>query len=411
MLQTLKGFRDFIGADARKRAWLITQFRAVFDQHGYEPLETPALEYEELLLGKYGEEANKLIYGFEDRGGRRIALRYDQTVPTARVISQYRNQLTFPFRRYQIQPVWRADKPQKGRYREFTQCDIDIVGAPAPVADAQILATVSAFFDRIGVVCKFKINDRTQLIQSITGAGIAEDMVFSVIQTIDKLDKKSSDEVIQELREKGVTAAHADRLFETLRTAIAGPALQQVLDAATALGVPPDRLEFTPTLARGLDYYTGMIFEIILPAYAGGSVGGGGRYDRLIHTLVGYDTPAVGMAFGFDRLVDALTDLNVFPADLDSATQILVTVQGPDTLAYNARITARLQSANIAAVLYSDPARKLEAQIKYALTRQIPYVIIAGPEEERAQTVQLKHLSSRIQKTLKVEEVAKEIAS
>jgi histidyl-tRNA synthetase len=207
MLQTLKGFRDFIGIDARRRAWLIAQFRAVFEANGFEPLETPSLEYEELLLGKYGEEANKLIYGFEDRGGRRIALRYDQTVPTARVISQYRNDLIFPYKRYQIQPVWRADKPQKGRYREFTQCDIDVVGATAPVADAQVLATVSQFFTRLNIPFVLKVNDRTQLIESITSAGIATDMIFSVIQTIDKLDKKSSDEVITELREKGISIA------------------------------------------------------------------------------------------------------------------------------------------------------------------------------------------------------------
>lgn len=221
MLQTLKGFRDFIGIDARQRAWLIAQFRQVFEANGFEPLETPALEYEELLLGKYGEEANKLIYGFEDRGGRRIALRYDQTVPTARVISQYRNDLTFPYKRYQIQPVWRADKPQKGRYREFTQCDIDIVGAASPMADAQILTTVAQFFDQIGLEYELRVNDRAQLIETITGAKISQDMVFSVIQTIDKLDKKSSDEVIVELREKGVTQEQADLLFLNLKSATA----------------------------------------------------------------------------------------------------------------------------------------------------------------------------------------------
>lgn len=409
MFQTLKGFRDFIGIDARRRAWLIAQFRAVFEANGFEPLETPSLEYEELLLGKYGEEANKLIYGFEDRGGRRIALRYDQTVPTARVISQYRNDLIFPYKRYQIQPVWRADKPQKGRYREFTQCDIDVVGATAPVADAQVLATVSQFFTRLNVPFVLKVNDRTQLIESITSAGIATDMIFSVIQTIDKLDKKSSDEVIAELREKGVSADQAAKLFASFQNAIPSTSLQAIIDTAVSLGVRKAMMEFMPTLARGLDYYTGMIFEIILPEYEGGSVGGGGRYDNLVKDLVGYDTPAVGMAFGFDRLIDALVDLDKFPKDLGSSTQVLVTIFGPEQIAYSARTCRDLRDKGVSVELYADSTRKLEAQLKYALAKNIPYAIVAGPEEEASKTMQLKNLSNRSQITVTLEEVIEKL--
>ncbi len=405
MLQTLKGFRDFIGIDARQRAWLIAQFRQVFEANGFEPLETPALEYEELLLGKYGEEANKLIYGFEDRGGRRIALRYDQTVPTARVISQYRNDLTFPYKRYQIQPVWRADKPQKGRYREFTQCDIDIVGAAGPMADAQILTAVAQFFDQIGLEYELRVNDRAQLIETITSAKIGKDMIFSVIQTIDKLDKKSSDEVIVELREKGVTQEQADLLFLNLKSASPSASLQSILDTAKSLGVEKSKMVFTPTLARGLDYYTGMIFEIILPNYGGGSVGGGGRYDHLINDLVGFDAPAVGMAFGFDRLIDALTDMNKFPEGLMTDAQVLVTIFSPEQMGYAAQITTKLRKAGVKVDLYADSTRKLEAQLKYALAKSIPYLIIAGPDEENAGVVQLKKLSERSQKTMTIEEV------
>lgn len=409
MLQTLKGFRDFIGTDARRRAWLISQFRSVFESNGFEPLETPSLEYEELLLGKYGEEANKLIYGFEDRGGRRIALRYDQTVPTARVISQYRNDLIFPYKRYQIQPVWRADKPQKGRYREFTQCDIDIVGASAPVADAQVLATVSQFFTRLAIPFVLKVNDRTQLIESITGAGIATDMIFSVIQTIDKLDKKSSDEVITELREKGISADQAGKLFASFQNAAPSASLQTIIDTAVSLGVRKASMEFVPTLARGLDYYTGMIFEIILPEYAGGSVGGGGRYDNLVKDLVGYDTPAVGMAFGFDRLIDALVDMDKFPKDLGSSSKVLVTIFGPEQIAYSARTCRDLREKGITVELYADSTRKLETQIKYAVAKNIPYTIVAGPEEEANKTLQLKNLANRSQKTVTLEEAIEEV--
>ncbi|MEI6327533.1 MAG: histidine--tRNA ligase [Candidatus Roizmanbacteria bacterium] len=411
MLQTLKGFRDFIGINARQRAWLIAQFRQIFEANGFEPLETPALEYEELLLGKYGEEANKLIYGFEDRGGRRIALRYDQTVPTARVISQYRNELTFPYKRYQIQPVWRADKPQKGRYREFTQCDIDIVGAKSPMADAQILATVAQFFDQIGVDYELRVNNRTALIEMITGAGIGKELIFSVIQTIDKLDKKTSDEVVAELREKGVTQQQADILFQNFKSSAPSANLQSILDIAGSLGVKKSKMVFTPTLARGLDYYTGMIFEIILPAYGGGSVGGGGRYDNLINDLVGFDSPAVGMAFGFDRLIDALTDMKAFPSNLMTDAQVLVTIFSPDQMNYSAQIARGLRGAGVNVDLYADSTRKLEAQLKYALAKSIPYLIIAGPDEEAGKVIQLKNLSERSQKTLSIEEVIEKLKS
>jgi histidyl-tRNA synthetase len=191
-MQTLKGFRDFIGYDAQKRMWLIEKIRGVFSAFGFEPLETPVLEYASLLLGKYGDEAEKLIYMFEDRGGRKVAMRYDQTVPTARIISQYQNTLIFPYKRYQIQPVWRADKPQKGRYREFFQCDADIIGSTSYIADAEILAVYYAIYEAIGLTSiKIQVNDRQQLIQTVKAAGAEDDNVLSIIQTIDKIKKIS----------------------------------------------------------------------------------------------------------------------------------------------------------------------------------------------------------------------------
>ena len=408
--QTLKGFRDFIGVDARKRTWLMNVFREVFESQGFEPLETPALEYEELLMGKYGEEANKLIYGFEDRGGRRIALRYDQTVPTARVVVQYKNELTFPYKRYQIQPVWRSDKPQKGRYREFTQCDIDIIGAPGAVADAQILSTVSAVFSKLGLDAVLKVNDREQLIALIKEAGIPEDKIFSVIQTIDKLDKKTSSEVIEELREKEISQETCDVLFKSLQEAKPSEKLAEIIRLAVTLGIPESQLVFTPTLARGLDYYTGMIFEPTIPGYTAGSVGGGGRYDNLIGSLVGTQMPATGIAFGFDRVLEALTQLNKFPPGLAKPSQVLVTIFSPDSTMYSASVYRLLQNNNISSELYSDPNKKLESQIKYATAKNIPYVIIAGPEEQQNRVVNLKNLETREQKTLDFSKLVETLA-
>lgn len=399
-LQTLKGFRDFVGTQARRRAWLLSVFRGVFEYQGFEPLETPALEYEELLLGKYGEEANKLIYGFEDRGGRRIALRYDQTVPTARVAVQYRSELVFPYKRYQMQPVWRSDKPQKGRYREFTQCDIDIIGAPGPVADAQILATVSAVFEKLEIQAELKLNDREQLMSMIRASGVAEDKTFSVIQTLDKLDKKSSSEVITELRDKQISQETCDTLFKSLQEAKPSEALTTIIRLAVSLGVPEAQLVFSPTLARGLDYYTGMIVEPIIPRYKGGSVGGGGRYDNLIENLVGTPMAATGIAFGFDRILEALEELNKFPEGLAQPSQVLVTVFSTDDSMYATSIFRLLQKNNISVELYSDPSRKIEAQIKYAVAKKIPFVIIAGPDEQKNRLVTVKNLATREQNSV-----------
>ena len=398
--QTLKGFRDFLGDKARKRAWLIGVFREVFEAHGFEPLETPALEYEELLLGKYGEEANKLIYSFQDRGGRKVALRYDQTVPTARVVSQHRNTLVFPYKRYQIQSVWRSENPQKGRYREFTQCDIDIIGASGAIADAQILATTSAIFARLGIQVTLKINDREQLISLITSAGISKEAVFSVIQTIDKLDKKSSTEVISELREKKLSQETCDVLFRLLHDAKPSPMITQIVELAVALGVPKSQLVYTSTMARGLDYYTGMIVEPTVSDYASGSVGGGGRYDNLIGSLVGLQIPATGIAFGFDRMLEVIDQMDKFPKELSLPAKALVTVLSPDSVLYAASTYRLLQKNSIPVELYTDPTKKIETQLKYAIAKRIPYVVIVGPEEQQNRVVKLKNLATREQKTL-----------
>ncbi|HEY5574967.1 MAG TPA: histidine--tRNA ligase, partial [Anaerolineales bacterium] len=314
MLQTLKGFRDFLPRDMQAREYVTERVREVFKLFGFEPLETPTLEYAELLLGKYGEEADRLVYTFKDRGERHIALRYDQTVPAARILAQYQHELPRYFRRYQIQNVFRADKPQRGRYREFTQCDIDIFGTTSPLADAEIVACTYFAFKNIGYpTIEIKINDRQTLFKTLKPFATEQVDVFSIIQSIDKLDKQSEASVIEELVDKGLESQEAQEAMAAIQGAPISDNLREIVDASLNLGVPEDVIEYNPTLARGLDYYTGMIFEVFVPEYPVGSFAGGGRYDQLIEQLGGPSIPATGIAFGFDRMVEGAIQLGLIP--------------------------------------------------------------------------------------------------
>jgi histidyl-tRNA synthetase len=408
MMQTLKGFRDYIGCDARKRVWLVSLLRDVFTSYGFEPLETPALEYEALLLGKYGEEADKLIYGFEDHGGRRVALRYDQTVPTARVISQYRSSIPLPYKRYQIQPVWRAEKPQKGRYREFLQCDIDTIGTTSPFSDAEILAVVADVFSRLELPVTIKVNDRSSLLSTVAATGIEESQIPKVLQTIDKLDKKSTDEVVAELRERGVTKEQAKKIFESFAANTPSDSLKIIMTQACALGVPGYMLAYSPSLVRGLDYYTGIILEVVLKD-APGSLGGGGRYDNLVRDLVGYDVPAVGMAFGFDRILEALEEAGNLPETATRGARVLVASNDATVADFCAEVARRLRKSGIAVLSYPDPEKKLEAQIKYAVAKDITNLLIIAQKEKSTGTVTLKNLQTRVQEILPVDTVIRKL--
>lgn len=406
-IQTLKGFRDFLGPTAKKRMWFIEKIRSVFIGFGFEPLETPTLEYESLLLGKYGTEADKLVYGFEDKGGRRVALRYDQTVPTARIVSQYRNDIVFPYKRYQIQPVWRADKPQKGRYREFMQCDADIIGIKNSLVDAEILAVYYNIYKAIGLTSiQLSINDRASLIQLITSSGVAESLVFSTIQTIDKLEKVGKEGVIKELIERGLTTTVANAVLNSIENATLPDTLSEIVNAAVSLGVPQEALVFNPALARGLDYYTGIIFEGIVPEYTVGSVGGGGRYDNLINDLVGYDTPAVGFAVGFDRTLEAAEEAGLIP-NFESSATALVTIFSPELKNKSIKIINSLRNNNISVELFLDENKKLDNQLKYANKKNIPFVVIIGPEEDKKNIVQLKDMKTGEKKELSIDELIK----
>jgi len=404
-VQTLKGFRDFLPTEARKRAFVTSKIKASFELFGFEPLQTPTLEYASLLTGKYGEEADKLLYTFEDRGGRQVGLRYDQTVPTARVLAQYQNELPKYFRRYQIQNVFRADKPQKGRYREFTQCDVDIFGASSPLVDAEFLAVVNAVFENLGLKsAQIEFNDRELLIGSLEEFANQKVSVLSIIQSIDKLDKLSPEQVIAELMAKGLDQTLAEAVIVKLDQIEKSSNLVEIEQKALALGVPADKLVFNPKLARGLDYYTGIIFEVKIAEYGNVSVGGGGRYDQLIEDLAGLKMPAIGIGLGFDRIVEVCDDLDLIPQD-NMGSQVLVTIFDDDQSEIAAlKLAQELRQNGIKTELYLKRDR-LGKQFKLAQQKNIPWVTVIGQKEIEQDLIGLKNMSTGQQDQLSLEKV------
>lgn len=410
-VQTLKGFRDFLPTAARNRQYVSDKIRETFEIYGFAPLQTPTLEYASLLLGKYGEEADKLVYTFEDRGERQVGLRYDQTVPTARVLSQYQNELPRYFRRYQIQNVFRADKPQKGRYREFTQCDCDIFGSNDILADAELLATVDAVFKNLGFQeIKIEINDRESLMNSLSPFVNEKADVFSIIQSIDKLDKQSPESIIEELVDKGLNRQDAEAVLSKLDKLAISDNLNKIVQKTLALGVEQKSLIFNPKLARGLDYYTGLIFEVKIPALSNTAVGGGGRYDNLIEDLSGYKMPAVGIGLGFDRIVEACEELGLIPEN-NMGTLVMLSFFEDDLCQEKAlEIAKALRLAKISTEVF-PAVDKLGKQFKVAEQKQIPFVIVVGENEIKENKFMLKNMQSGEQNLLSVEEIKKILKS
>ncbi len=390
-VQTLKGFRDFLPAEAKKRQYVIETLRKVFESYGFEPLETPALEYEEILLGKYGEEGDKLMYRFEDLGKRRVALRYDQTVPLARVVAQYQNQLPMPFKRYQIQNVWRAENTQKGRYREFLQCDADIVGNSSPLSDAEIIMLVFAIYKKLNLDVIIKINDRANL-NSLEGKYIA---------AIDKLEKIGESAVLAEMVEKGMNDTDAKLALKELQNKPQTENIGQIIKLLEKMGCDMSKIQYESTLARGLNYYTGIIFETTTQNNKN-SICSGGRYDKLVRMFSGKDIPAIGFGLGFDRTIEAMEELNLFPKDLQT-TKVLVTIFSPELKQQSLDCATALRSAEVSTELYLDENAKLEKQLKYADQKGIPFAIVIGSDEAKNNTVTLKTLKTREQKTIKKE--------
>src|SRR3989344_4952252 len=396
--QTLKGFRDFLPNTMAIRSKVIYTLKAVFESYGFAELQTPTLEYAEVLTGKYGEEAEKLMYLFRDPGGRGVGLKYDLTVPLARVMGQYQD-LPKPFKRYQIQPAFRAENTQKSRYRELYQCDIDTVGTTSPASDAEILAVISNSLSTLNFSdFTIRVNSRQILFDLIIKSNIPSNKSLTVLQSIDKLDKKTREEVSLELESKQISPLQIKDLFYYLKEAQPDPQFKEIMDLAKKMGAK--NVRFDPNLVRGLDYYTGAIFETMVEKPKIGSITGGGRYDQLIKTLGGPDLPAVGTTIGLDRICDVISELNLWPDLSPTPPRLLVTVFSPELLNNSLSLSQSLRSQNINTELYPDPNIKLDKQLKYASAKGIPYVAILGPEEIEKGTVTLKNMATGEQKTL-----------
>lgn len=396
--RTLKGFRDFLPNKASHREFVKKVLKDTFSTFGFEPLETPSLEYEEILSGKYGEEGDKLMYRFEDNGGRKVALRYDQTVPLARVIAQFQNDIPLPFKRFQMQNVWRAENTQRGRFREFLQCDIDTVGASSPLADAEIIACAYESYSALGFDdIQFLINDRL----------IFNEVSKGTITSIDKLNKIGRQRVVEELISRGEydSSDKAEKILIEIEQSEPTNWIEQVIDCAKKMGVPDQAIKFSPTLARGLDYYTSTIIEAITPSYEVGSLGGGGRYDKLIGLFSNKAIPAVGFAFGFDRVIEAMDDLGLFPQE-NTHIKALVTVFSEELRDVSLRAVRILRLGDIPTDIYLEEDQKMEKQIKYALKKQIPHIVIIGPEEKEKGIASIKNLKTGIQTNVLLENLA-----
>lgn len=404
-IQPLKGFRDFLPQEAGAREKIFATIRTVFQRYGFLPLETPALEYREILAGKYGQEGEKLMYQFADQGGREVAMRYDLTVPLARVVAQYQNELPMPFKRYQIAPVWRADRPQKGRFREFIQCDVDVVGSKSMLADAEVIACLNAVLKELGFEdIVIRINNRKVLDGLMKAAGIDRKKTGEAIRILDKLERIGQEEVRGELVGLGVLTQQADKLFALLDQGLEDPQdIESKLTEVNGVGELAELVEILLemrvknyqidlTLARGLDYYTGTIFEFVLPDAAQfGSVVGGGRYDNLVGKLSNKSIPAVGGSIGIDRVLAALEELEILR--YDTVADVLVCNLGEELEEKYLEIVGKLRAAGIKTDFYYEPV-KLDRQLKYADQKNINFVVLLGPEEIQGKYVQVKNMKT-----------------
>ena len=439
-----QGTRDFGPAVVRKRQYILNTIRQVFELYGFQPLETPAMEQLDTLMGKYGEEGNKLIFkilnnglgdpknidkarvafehvlqGKNDMGLTERALRYDLTIPFARYVAMNHGQLVFPFKRYQMQPVWRADRPAKGRYREFYQCDADVVGSYSLVNEVELAAIYHQAFMQLGVPVEIRVNNRKILAALAEVCGGADKMV-DITVAIDKLDKIGLDKVLAELLGRGLGQEQIGSIREflligggngeklaALKGLFAGntTGLKGIEELETILGWPgaPD-LVVDLTLARGLNYYTGTIFEVKASGVQMGSIGGGGRYDDLTGTFGVPGIPGVGVSFGVDRIYDVMEELGVFPADVHTGTRVLFFNLGDAESRASFGLLQQLRARGVAGELYHEQA-KFDKQFRYAEKKGIKYVVIIGGEELVGRTCKLKDLSTGQQEGLSWEEL------
>ncbi len=441
-----KGTRDFNPEQMVRRNYIFDTIRSVFSIYGYQPIETPAMENLSTLLGKYGEEGDKLLFKILNSGDflERVdpstarpgnsnavslaicekGLRYDLTVPFARFVVQYQNDIVFPFKRYQIQPVWRADRPQKGRYREFYQCDVDVIGSTSLLNELELVLIINEVFQRLGVRVVVKLNNRKIL------SGIAEvigeaERLTDITVAIDKIDKIGIDGVNSELRERGVSEVAIEKLqpvillkgnntekLGLLKNTLADSEvgmrgigeMEELLELIRQSGELLSEVELDLSLARGLNYYTGTIFEVKAADVEIGSICGGGRYDDLAGIFGMKNLSGVGVSFGADRIFDVMLQLNLFPDSLLSSTQVMFTNFGKSEAAYCLKALRQLREQGVSAEIYPDPA-KMKKQLDYANRRRIKLVVIAGESEMQQNQLSVKNMETGEQATISAEDV------
>ncbi len=442
-----QGTRDFGPAVVRKRNYILSTIKHVFELYGFQPLETPAMENMETLMGKYGEEGDKLIFkilnnglsdpknsdkaktafenvlqGKNDKNLTERALKYDLTIPFARYVAMNHGQLTMPFKRYQIQPVWRADRPQKGRYREFYQCDADVVGSNSLLNEVELANIYATVFEKLGIAVEIKINSRKIL------AALADqcdsDQLTDITVAIDKLDKIGLEKVEEELLQRGLNEHQVKIIQQYLE--ITGDNKAKLNKLKELLGVSPigdkgieeieyilnyplstqhSQLTIDLTLARGLNYYTGIIFEVKARDAQMGSIGGGGRYDDLTGLFGVPNIPGVGISFGVDRIYDVMEELNLFPEEVHTGTQVLFFNLGEEESKKGFELMQQLRNNNIRCELYHETS-KFDKQFKYAEKKNIPYILIIGSKELQENNCTIKNLRTGEQQTVAIDGIS-----
>jgi histidyl-tRNA synthetase len=434
--QPARGMRDFLPADVRKREYVIRIIKEVYESYGFEPLETPTVENIETLMGKYGEEGNQLIYRILKRGEKLeegaavkdladLALRYDLTVPLARVVAHHRNELPKFFKRYQIQPVWRADRPAKGRYREFYQCDVDAIGSDSMVVEAELISAVSEILERLGFNdFVIRINHREILRGMLDAVHIHEEKHSDALVALDKLDKIGNEGVSKEFLERGISAEAAAAvlgLFDSLENAgnsdsfarlsgfTAGQLsaekglsdLRKIVELSAAKNIRIDA-----SLARGISYYTGTIMEITVSDLAG-SLAGGGRYDGLIGMFGKEQIPACGISLGLERIIVVMEERGMFPPEIaaSASADVMVTIWNEESISKSLKLANELRAAGLRVLVYPE-ADKLGKQFKYAGQIGVPYVCVIGESELADGTVTVKNMVSGEQETVSRETAA-----
>ncbi len=426
-----RGMRDILPEQMIRRQYVIDVIRGVFEEFGFEPLQTPALELSEVLTGKYGPDAEKLIYQAGHVGGKEdISLRYDLSVPLCRVVAMH-PQLPKPFKRYQIDPVWRAERPQKGRYRQFFQCDADTVGTESMLADAENVNLIYQVLTRLGFKqFEININDRKLITGIGQFAGVSTEQLSGLYRSIDKLDKIGLSGVRAELAENQIPEPVIGKLLSLLQ--IEGDAetvlnalserlgdsevanegiseLEELSGYLTILGVPEEFYRINVSMVRGLEYYTGPIYETVVEEPKIGSITGGGRYDELIGSFSKQSYPATGTSFGIERIIDVMEEFDMFPSAVGkTVTQVLVTVFDADLAQASLKLATLLRSSGIRTEVYCRPTR-ISTQMKYADNKGIPYAVILGSDEVETGTVAVRDLASREQQVIPREKLVEHI--